>query len=109
MSVDKREADVRVNALASSRRDQSVCVIDVSFENVAYRFIVRIVNKELRCRESYSFFSELGMGSDGQCLFLVNEIAVRTQLELRGLSKLVALRNSDLFVFFCRIELSVLK
>ena len=101
VSVNNQKVSIRVETKPSTRRDHAVKLVYVQIDGYTYCFVTKIVNKGYRSRETNNFNATQGIVTDNGIAFLVNEISVRTQIDIPGLCKLMAVRDSENFTFLC--------
>lgn len=90
----------------STRRDHAVKLVYVQIESYTYCFVTKIVNKGYRSRNTNNFNVTQGVDTNNGIAFLINEISIRTQLDIPGLCKLMAVRDSENFTFLCSCLIS---
>ena len=100
-TVNNKELDIVVKTVPSLRRDQAVKLVHVVVGNSTYSFVVKVIDKEWRCRDTNNFNYFVFTDLENGMYFLVNELAIRTQTNFSGLCKLMAVRVSQHFVFEC--------
>lgn len=93
---------MKVRTLSTSRQDQDVKLVYVSFDSVVYCFVAKIVNKEMRRKQMSNFNSIMKSDKDTELMFLIQEIGIRSQTDFSGLCKLMAVRDSEQFTFICK-------
>ena len=100
-TVNNKELDIVVKTIPSLRRDQVVKSIHVVVGKTTYSFVVKVIDKEWRCRDTNNFNYFVFTDLENGMYFLVNELAIRAQTNFSGLCKLMAIRVSEHFVFEC--------
>ena len=99
--MNNQNVDIRTEAKGSTRKDHAIKLVYVQIGSYTYCFVIKIVDKGYRSREANNFNSIVGVPNDSGIAFLVNEICIRSQLDLPGLCKLMAVRDSENFTFLC--------
>ena len=102
-SVQGQSIEIKAETIESSRRDQTIKLIHVHFDKYVVSFIVKIVNKAIRARETNNFNATVSSKQENGLAFLVSEIAIRSHFPHPGLCSLFAVRAADQFVFLCGI------
>lgn len=101
VTVNNQKVNIRVETKPSTRRDHAVKLVYVQIDSYTYCFVTKIVNKGYRSRNTNNFNVTQGIATNNGIAFLVNEITIRTQFDIPGLCKLMAVRDSENFTFLC--------
>lgn len=100
-TVNNKNLEIQVQSVFSSRKDLGIRKISVIIDKSSYSFIIKVINKEMRLRTTNWFNSPVSSKPDNGITFLVNELAIRMQTNFSGLCTLIAVRDSQLFVYLC--------
>lgn len=100
-TVNNKNLEIQIQPVFCSRKDLGIRKISVIIDNSSYPFIIRVINKETRLRSTNCFNSPVSPKPENGMNFLVNELAIRMQTNFSGLCTLIAVRDSQLFVYLC--------
>ena len=93
----------------SSMEDVFVELFHIYYGDTVFNFVGRIINKEGLKKRPNNFDSVYENGMDTDLRYLIQEAAIRSSINFKGLCNLLAIRDSSQYTYLCMFNLLIVK